>query len=79
MVGIVDHAAKPGGDTREVVETLHRIDAAVVRADFQRAGFVLEGESDLLRNPADDHSLNVFDDQIRGKTDRFVLKFRKPE
>jgi predicted methyltransferase len=40
---------------------------------------VLEGESDMLRNPADNHSLNVFDDQIRGKTDRFVLKFRKPE
>lgn len=78
VVGIVDHAANPGGDTREVVEKLHRIDPAVVKADFQRAGFVLEGESQLLRNPADDHSLNVFDDKIRGKTDRFVLKFRKP-
>lgn len=78
VVGIVDHAANPGGDTREVVEKLHRIDPAVVKADFQRAGFVLEGESDLLRNPADDRSLNVFDDKIRGRTDRFVLKFRKP-
>jgi len=79
VVGIVDHAANPGGDTREVVEKLHRLDPAVVKADFQRAGFVLEGESDLLRNPADDHSLNVFDDKIRGKTDRFVFKFRKPQ
>ena len=78
VVGIVDHVATAGGEPREVVEKLHRIDPAVVKADFQRAGFVLEGESDLLRNPADDHSLNVFDDQIRGKTDRFVLKFRKP-
>ena len=78
VVGIVDHAANPGGDTREVVEKLHRIDPAVVKADFARAGFVLEGESDLLRNPADDRSLNVFEDAIRGKTDRFVLKFRKP-
>ncbi len=79
VVGIVDHAANAGGDAREVVEKLHRIDPAVVKADFQRAGFVLEGESEMLRNPADNHSLNVFDDQIRGKTDRFVLKFRKPE
>ncbi len=78
VVGIIDHIAAPGGDTRAVVEKLHRIDPAVVKADFQRAGFVLEAESDLLKNPADDHSLNVFDDKIRGKTDRFVFKFRKP-
>ena len=78
VVGIIDHAAAPGGDTRAVVEKLHRIDPAVVKADFQRAGFVLEAESDLLKNPADDHSLNVFDEKIRGKTDRFVFKFRKP-
>ncbi len=79
VVGIIDHAAAPGGDTRAVVEKLHRIDPAVVKADFQRAGFVLEAESDLLKNPADDHSLNVFDEKIRGKTDRFILKFRKPQ
>ena len=78
ILAIIDHAAAPGGDTREVVEKLHRIDPAVVRADFERAGFVFEGESDLLRNPADDHSLLVFDEKIRGKTDRFAFKFRKP-
>jgi len=78
VVGIIDHIANPGGDTREVVEKLHRIDPAVVRVDFERAGFVLEAESQLLRNPADDHSLLVFDDKIRGKTDRFIFKFRKP-
>ena len=79
VVGIIDHVAAPGGDTRAVVEKLHRIDPAVVKADFQRAGFVLEAESDLLKNPADDHSLNVFDEKIRGKTDRFLFKFRKPQ
>jgi len=78
IVGIIDHAAAPGGDTREVVEKLHRIDPAVVKADFLRAGFVLDAESDMLKNAADDHSLNVFDDKIRGKTDRFIFKFRKP-
>ena len=78
VVGVIDHVASPGGDTREVVEKLHRIDPAVLKADFQRAGFVLEAESDLLRNPADDHSLLVFDEKIRGKTDRAVFRFRKP-
>ena len=78
VVGVVDHAASPGGDTRAVVDKLHRIDPAVVKADFERAGFKLEAESDLYRNAADDHSLLVFDPKIRGKTDRFVMKFRKP-
>ena len=58
VVGVVDHVAQPGGDTRAVVDKLHRIDPAVLRADFERAGFVFDGESDLLRNPADDHSKN---------------------
>ena len=76
-VGVVDHIANPG-DTRETVQKLHRIDPTPGQADFTRAGFVLGGESQMLRNPADDHSLNVFDEKIRGKTDRFVFKFRKP-
>ena len=78
VVGVVDHAANAGGETRAVVDKLHRIDPAVVKADFERAGFKLEGESDLYRNAADDHSLLVFDPKIQGKTDRFVFKFRKP-
>jgi predicted methyltransferase len=77
-VAVVDHVATPGGDTREVVDKLHRIDPATVRADFERAGFVLEAQSDLLRVPEDDHTKNVFDPSIRGKTDRFVYRFRKP-
>lgn len=77
IVGVVDHVANPG-DTRATVEKLHRIDPATVKADFKRAGFVLEAESNILRNSADDHSLLVFDPAIRGKTDRFVFKFRKP-
>jgi predicted methyltransferase len=78
VVGVVDHVATAGGDTRAVVDKLHRIDPAVVKADFLQAGFKLEAESGMLRNPADDHSLLVFDPKIRGKTDRFVFKFRKP-
>jgi predicted methyltransferase len=77
VVGVIDHVANPG-DTRATVEKYHRIDPETVKADFKRAGFKLEATSNLLRNPADDHSLNVFDPKIRGKTDRFVFKFRKP-
>lgn len=77
-VGIIDHVALPNGDTRATVKALHRIDPEVVKADFQRAGFELVGIRNFLRNPADDHSLLVFDPKIRGKTDRFVYRFRKP-
>jgi predicted methyltransferase len=59
-------------------ETLHRIDPAQVKAEALAAGFVLVGESQLLRNPADDHSKRVFDSSIRGVTDQFILKFQKP-
>jgi predicted methyltransferase len=79
IVGVVDHAANPGGNTRRVVDKLHRIDPAVVRADFERAGFVFEGESNVLRNPSDDRTKLIFDPAIRGKTDRFVYRFRKPQ
>jgi predicted methyltransferase len=78
VIGVIDHVANPNTDTRLTVERLHRIDPEVIKADFKRAGFVLAGTSDILRNPADDHGLLVFDPKIRGKTDRAFFKFRKP-
>ena len=78
VVGVIDHVAAAGSNPRDAANELHRIDPAVVKADFERAGFVLEAESDLLRNPADDHTFRVFDPAIRGKTDRFMFRFRKP-
>jgi len=78
VVGVVDHVALPNADTRATVDKLHRIDPNVIKADFKRAGFQLVASSDLLRNPADDHQLLVFDPKVRGKTDRAVMKFRKP-
>ena len=78
IVAVIDHVGTPGKEPRAEVEATHRIDPAIVRADFERAGFVLEAESDLLRNPADDRSVSVFDPTIRGRTDRVVYRFRKP-
>ena len=78
VIVVIDHTASPISDTRATVDKLHRIDPDVVKADFKRAGFVLVGSSDILRNSADDHSLLVFDPKVRGKTDRFILKIKKP-
>jgi len=78
VIGVIDHVANANDDTRATVEKYHRIDPNVVKADFKRAGFQLVATSDMLRNPADPHDVLVFDPSIRGKTDRFVFKFRKP-
>lgn len=77
IVGVIDHYAAAGTDPRVSAKETHRIDPAVVRADFAAAGFTLDGESDVLRNPADDHTASVFDAGARGRTDRTVLRFRK--
>jgi predicted methyltransferase len=74
---VVDHAAEAGSGMRDT-DTLHRIDPAIVKQQVTSAGFVFVGESDVLKNPADDHKKLVFDKSIRGKTDQFVYKFRKP-
>jgi len=55
---------------------LHRIHHQHVRNDFKEAGFVLEAEADFLRNTKDDYSKMVFDSSVRGKTDRFVFRFK---
>jgi len=77
-IGVIDHIANPNSDTRATVEKYHRIDPAVVKADFRKAGFVFVGSSDILRNKADDHMTEVHDPKIAGKTDRFIFKFKKP-
>ena len=78
VLGLTDHYAAAGSSTDSVTD-MHRIDKAIVIADMESAGFKLVDESDMLRNPDDDHSQGVFTPEIRGKTDRFVLKFRKPK
>jgi len=74
---VIDHADVPGSGLTGT-STKHRIDPAAVKAEVVKAGFVFDGESDALRNPADDHAAAVFDPAIRGKTDQFVYRFRKP-
>jgi len=75
---VLDHSAEKGSGLRDT-DTLHRIDEAVVKQEVEAAGFKLAGKSNVLRNPADDRKLKVFDPAIRHKTDQFILIFRKPK
>ena len=75
VMGVVEHVGAEGADNT----SLHRMQPGHARAAATAAGFVIQAESDLLANPDDDHSLMVFNEDIRGKTDRFILKLRKPE
>ena len=74
---IIDHVAQAGSGVRDT-DTLHRIEPEVIIRTVEAAGFRLEAESDLLRNPQDGHRLRVFDAAVRGRTDQVILKFRKP-
>jgi predicted methyltransferase len=74
---IVDHAGRPGTGVTET-ETLHRIDPAIVKTQVEAAGFKFVAESPLLASTADDKTKNVFAKEVRGKTDQFIYKFRKP-
>jgi len=74
---VLDHAAEAGSGLRDT-NTRHRIDEAAVKTEVEAAGFNLVGESDALRNPADTRLIAIFDPSIRGRTDQFILKFRKP-
>lgn len=74
---VVDHVA-PAGSGLADTNTLHRIDPAAVRKQVEAAGFDFDGESTVLHNAADPHTAKVFDPSIRGHTDQFVYRFRKP-
>jgi predicted methyltransferase len=74
---VLDHTAAKGAPA-EVTETLHRIEPETVKREIEAAGFQLVGESRILANPADSREKEVFDPAIRGRTDQFILKFRKP-
>lgn len=74
---VIDHVAAKGTGW-SVARTLHRIDPEAIKADMAEAGFRLEAESRVLRNPDDPHTAVVFDPSIRGHTDQAVFRFRKP-
>ena len=75
-VVIIDHDG-PEGDNRDVVQRLHRLNRDAAVAAMEAAGFRLVEESDALSNESDDLDVMVFDESVRGKTSRYMLKFQK--
>ena len=75
---VEDHAAEAGSGVRDT-STLHRIDPAAAKTEVTAAGFVFVAQGDFLQNKDDPHTAKVFDESIRGKTDKFILKFMKPK
>ena len=74
---VIDHVAEAGSGLRDT-ETLHRIDPVRMKSEIEAAGFVLDSQSDALRNTDDDHKLAIFNPTIRGRTDQVLFRFRKP-
>lgn len=74
---IVDHHATAGSGLT-AANSLHRIDIEQVKREVEAAGFVLDGESDILANTTDTRTANVFDPSVRGHTSQFMLRFKKP-
>jgi predicted methyltransferase len=74
VFGVIDHVGIAGQNNAQ----LHRMDLDAARAMLVKAGFTIEAESDLLRNPADDHTRGPTDASLGGNSDRFLIKARKP-
>jgi predicted methyltransferase len=74
VLGVTDHVGNDGADNA----ALHRVPKHFLIEDAKAAGFTVEAESDLLAHAADDHTKGVFDPTLRGKTDQFVVRLRKP-
>ncbi len=75
VLGVTDHVGLRGREN----DKLHRIEPELVIAAIEKAGFVIEEQSNMFRNTADDHSLNIYDDAIYRRTDRVFIKARKPK
>lgn len=78
VFGMSDHRAASGADPEQSGQVLHRIDPAAVKLEMEKAGFKLVAESNFIARDGDDYALSIFNPQVRGKTDRFALKFIKP-
>jgi predicted methyltransferase len=74
-LGLIDHIGDAGADNK----TLHRIPVATAEDLLKEAGFKIEGQSDVLHHPEDNHTMGSHDEKIRRMTDRMVVLAMKPE
>jgi predicted methyltransferase len=75
IFAVIDHVGVDGNDNAK----LHRVPKQAALDVAKAVGFVLEGESNVLANPQDDHTQAIRDSSVNGKTDQFTLKFKKPK
>jgi predicted methyltransferase len=75
---IEDYEAAPGAGATQT-NTFHRIESATVKQEVEAAGFKFESQSDVLKNPMDDHTVAIFNPALKREADQYVLKFRKPK
>ncbi len=78
-VYIINDYEAVAGDGATKTNTLHRIESATVKQEVVAAGFKFDGQTDVLKNPMDDHTKAIFDPAVRGHADQYVLKFSKPK
>jgi predicted methyltransferase len=74
VFGVIDHVGVAGQDNK----AFHRIEVQQAKDVLTKAGFKIDAESDILKNPADDHTKRVFDPAISRHTDQFLIRARKP-
>ena len=72
---VIDHVGVEGADNTQ----LHRVPKQKALDAAKAAGFTIDAESNILAHPDDDHTKGVFDGSLRGKTDQFILRLRKPK
>jgi predicted methyltransferase len=70
---VIDHVGIAGQDNK----MFHRIELSQAKAVLTKAGFKIDAESDLLKNPKDDHTKGVRDPSVQGHTDQFMIRAKK--
>lgn len=74
-LAVSDHIGVAGNDNAE----LHRIEPRIITEMLEKSGFMIEATSDLQGDPNDDHSQSIYADGLRYRTDRILVRARKPE
>ena len=72
---VEDHAAAKGAGAA-ATSTVHRMDEDIAKTELLAAGFKLDGEGQLLRNPAD-NKVSGNSENGHYNSDRFMLRMKK--
>ena len=73
---VEDHSAAPGAGLAATSQ-FHRMDEDVAKSELTAAGFRLDGEGDLLHNPADNRAASN-SETGHFDSDRFMLRMKRP-